>query len=60
MIIDIGISNIRECSSVEEHRPYKTKAMCSSHITLIRGRSSFGRAPVLHAGGRQFEPVRLH
>jgi hypothetical protein len=26
----------------------------------IRGRSSAGRAPALQAGGRRFEPVRLH
>ena len=25
-----------------------------------RGRSSAGRAPALQAGGRQFDPVRLH
>jgi hypothetical protein len=26
----------------------------------LRGRSSVGRAPALQAGGRRFEPVRLH
>ena len=25
-----------------------------------RGRSSAGRAPALHAGGREFDPPRLH
>lgn len=27
---------------------------------LFRGRSSAGRAPALQAGGRRFDPVRLH
>ena len=29
-------------------------------MTLFRGRSSIGRAPALQAGGRRFDPVRLH
>ncbi len=27
---------------------------------FFRGRSSAGRAPALQAGGRRFDPVRLH
>ena len=26
----------------------------------LRGRSSAGRAPDLHSGGREFDPLRLH
>ena len=29
-------------------------------VTGFWGRSSAGRAPALQAGGRRFEPVRLH
>jgi hypothetical protein len=29
-------------------------------LRLVRGRSSAGRAPALQAGGRRFEPDRLH
>ena len=28
--------------------------------TQARGCSSVGRAPALHAGGREFEPLHLH
>ncbi|EDY81655.1 hypothetical protein VDG1235_1273 [Verrucomicrobiia bacterium DG1235] len=28
--------------------------------TLFWGRSSVGRAPAWHAGGRRFDPGRLH
>ena len=28
--------------------------------SCIWGRSSAGRAPALHAGGREFDPPRLH
>ena len=28
--------------------------------TLIRGCSSAGRAPALHAGGQEFDPPHLH
>jgi hypothetical protein len=31
-----------------------------SNPTVIRGRSSVGRAPALQAGGRRFESGRLH
>jgi hypothetical protein len=31
-----------------------------SATALDRGRSSAGRAPALQAGGRRFDPVRLH
>ena len=29
-------------------------------LTAEGGRSSAGRAPALHAGGREFDPPRLH
>ena len=28
--------------------------------SILWGRSSVGRAPDLHSGGRRFDPVRLH
>ena len=31
-----------------------------SKMMIFRGRSSFGRAPALHAGGKRFESARLH
>ena len=30
------------------------------HFIEIRGLSSAGRAPALHAGGQRFDPARLH
>ena len=29
-------------------------------LALLRGLSSAGRAPALHAGGQRFEPASLH
>ena len=34
--------------------------LTSEYLTSLWGCSSAGRAPALHAGGRQFEPVQLH
>lgn len=30
------------------------------YMTDVRGLSSAGRAPALHAGGQRFDPARLH
>ena len=32
----------------------------TNNQTLLRGLSSAGRAPALHAGGQRFDPARLH
>ena len=32
----------------------------TNNHTLLRGLSSAGRAPALHAGGQRFDPARLH
>lgn len=35
-------------------------SICSFRVHLIWVHSSAGRAPVLHAGGRGFEPLWIH
>lgn len=35
-------------------------AIFQKYLNCFRGRSSAGRAPALQAGGRRFDPVRLH
>ena len=38
----------------------KWEAKARVHSLLIRGCSSAGRAPALHAGGQEFDPPHLH
>ena len=57
----------RLCGAGAEHRNVLVRyeidnpsfAPCDKAVS-VRGRSSVGRAPQWHCGGRQFEPDRLH
>ena len=54
----------RACSSGGLERTPDKREVESSSLSrptmVIRGCSSFGRAPALHAGGSRFNPVQLH
>ena len=46
-----------------EKTEIRSRKHLTSHLSLLtslRGRSSVGRAPALHAGGQGFESPRLH
>ena len=48
-------------SSVVEYNLAKVGVAGSNPVfRSIRGLSSAGRAPALHAGGQRFDPARLH
>jgi hypothetical protein len=50
------------CSSAWLERTPDKREVDSSNLSrpTIRGCSSAGRAPALHAGGHRFDPVHLH
>ena len=50
---------ISECIFVRYEIDNPSFASCDEAVS-VRGRSSVGRAPQWHCGGRQFEPDRLH
>ena len=44
----------------EVERSWQSQRSESPRLVLLRARSSAGRAPGLHPGGRRFEPGRVH
>ena len=49
-----------ECCSILKALGLQNVGKSGISETLIRGCSSAGRAPALHAGGQEFDPPHLH
>ena len=52
----------RERRSIQEYETERVTRATPHHVKrpVKRGHSSAGRAPALHAGGREFDPPWLH